>query len=82
MEQFRIHFVSTLVFWFEVPVLNPSGQGHTTARIPMVLPHEVLFLLYHMTSGMFEQVMGTSGVLRFWQLFGSGADNHPISMGS
>ena len=65
------------MFWFAVPVLNPSGQGHTTARIPMVLPHDVLFLLYHMTSGMFEQVMGTSGVLRFWQLFGSGADNHP-----
>ena len=71
-----------MVYWVECPVLNPKDGSLTTTLVPMVMPHELLFLLWHMSQPLFKKVMGCSGLERFWKLFGEGAEQHPHFQGT
>ena len=49
----------------------------TTAFVPIVLPHELMYMLYHLSQSLFNTVFAVSGIRRFWELFGRGSSDHP-----
>ena len=56
--------------------MSSDGSSMTTAKVPMLLPHEIFYVLWQAGANAFSNVFAVDGLEFFWRHFG--AVDHPL----